>query len=179
MDDGGYRRWRSSSPESIAKGYPEPIGRELPSGTLNVSFHRDDIGHRHLEGCRTHVSRGKRRRYGVFLIDDVFFYAGRCVRLWMSSSNWQTRVVRLMTVVDRGIGVADSSGFCWIVVEHRFDPDSESCTSIRMIRRNTGWISAEDFQRLRHGRISDKPRNTPMETETVNWTRKHLIGLEI
>ena len=80
------------------------IGRELPSGTLNVSFHRDDIGHRPISKVAepTYLEESV-DDMGVFLIDDVFF-TGRTVRSALDElfELGRPRVVRLMTVVDRG-----------------------------------------------------------------------------
>jgi len=78
-------------------------GEDVPVGTLDVAFYRDDIGLRPvLPEAATHIP-GELTGATVVLVDDVLF-TGRTVRAALNAlaDYGRARVIQLAVMVDRG-----------------------------------------------------------------------------
>jgi len=88
----------------LAKQIHQNTGREIPTGVLDISMHRDDL---HLRGTpptvkNTSIPCGLDGKT-VALVDDVFF-TGRTVRAAMDALNdfGRPRRIQLAVLIDRG-----------------------------------------------------------------------------
>ncbi len=83
--------------------FEELKGYRLATGTVNVSFHRDDIGHRPISKVKspTHFDTEINGRK-VILLDDVF-YSGRTVKAALDElfENGRPSHVKLLVMIDR------------------------------------------------------------------------------
>ena len=88
----------------LAKRVKEKLGITLPTGSLNVSFHRDDIGSRPITRPKTPTDLPKSiDRANIILLDDVI-HSGRTIRAALDElfEHGRPRLTKLMTMVDRG-----------------------------------------------------------------------------
>ncbi|HQV58963.1 MAG TPA: bifunctional pyr operon transcriptional regulator/uracil phosphoribosyltransferase PyrR [Ilumatobacteraceae bacterium] len=78
-------------------------GRAVPVGSIDVSFHRDDVGIRPIVPGRVSQIPTSLDGKTVVLVDDVL-YTGRTVRAALEALNeyGRPRAVQLAVVVDRG-----------------------------------------------------------------------------
>jgi pyrimidine operon attenuation protein/uracil phosphoribosyltransferase len=78
-------------------------GRRLPTGSLDVTVHRDDFAERGLRAAPRPSELPDIDGRNVVLVDDVLF-TGRTVRAALDALNdyGRPRVVRLAVLVDRG-----------------------------------------------------------------------------
>ncbi|HEY0519751.1 MAG TPA: bifunctional pyr operon transcriptional regulator/uracil phosphoribosyltransferase PyrR [Ilumatobacteraceae bacterium] len=79
------------------------IGSPVPVGSLDVSFHRDDVGLRPIVPGHVTSIPGSLEGSTVVLVDDVLF-TGRTVRAALEALNdyGRPRAVQLAVIVDRG-----------------------------------------------------------------------------
>ena len=83
---------------------PASTDSPVPVGSLDVSFHRDDVGLRPIVPGQRHRHPGVARRHARSCsIDDVLF-TGRTVRAALEALNeyGRPRAVQLAVIVDRG-----------------------------------------------------------------------------
>ena len=88
----------------LARRVQEKHGVTLPLGSLNVSFHRDDIGSRPITKPKTPTHLPETiDRAKIILVDDVI-HSGRTIRAALDElfEHGRPRLVKLMTLVDRG-----------------------------------------------------------------------------
>jgi pyrimidine operon attenuation protein/uracil phosphoribosyltransferase len=88
---------------ALAKIAEESGAPPVPVGSIDVSFHRDDVGLRPIvPGAVTEIPFGIDGK-AVVLVDDVL-YTGRTVRAALEALNdyGRPRSVQLAVVVDRG-----------------------------------------------------------------------------
>ena len=78
-------------------------GERPPTGSLDVTLHRDDFGERGLRATPSPTALPDVDGRNVVLVDDVLF-TGRTVRAALDALNdyGRPRVVRLAVLVDRG-----------------------------------------------------------------------------
>jgi pyrimidine operon attenuation protein/uracil phosphoribosyltransferase len=78
-------------------------GQAIPSGSLDVSMHRDDLGHRIAPDVQPTVIPFDVNGKTVVLVDDVLF-SGRTVRAAMDALNdfGRPKRIQLAVLVDRG-----------------------------------------------------------------------------
>ena len=82
----------------------EVEGAEVPTGSLDVTMHRDDLRHQPTRApMRTSIPPGGIDDKVVVLVDDVL-YSGRTIRAALDalSDLGRPRAVRLAVLVDRG-----------------------------------------------------------------------------
>jgi len=89
--------------EEIAQALGKIDGQEPPLGTLDVAFHRDDIGLRPVLPSAVSEIPFDLSGYTIVLVDDVLF-TGRTIRaaLDVLHSYGRPRAVQLAVMVDRG-----------------------------------------------------------------------------
>jgi pyrimidine operon attenuation protein / uracil phosphoribosyltransferase len=90
--------------QELARRVQKKLGLTLPLGSLNVSFHRDDIGSRPIPLPKTPTSLPQIvDRANVILIDDVI-HSGRTIRAALDElfEHGRPRMTKLITMVDRG-----------------------------------------------------------------------------
>ena len=88
----------------LAAKMEEEFSREIPTGSLNISFHRDDIGTNPIpRDCTPTQLPPEVESSTCILVDDVFF-SGRTVRAALNELFDQGRpaCVELAVLVDRG-----------------------------------------------------------------------------
>jgi pyrimidine operon attenuation protein/uracil phosphoribosyltransferase len=78
-------------------------GRTVPLGTLDVTFHRDDLDQKTVPTIHPTVIPGDINDKTVILVDDVFF-TGRTTRAALDALHdyGRPRAVQLAVLVDRG-----------------------------------------------------------------------------
>jgi len=103
--------------ERLARAVSEQLRRPVPSGVLNVSFHRDDLGRNPIPDMSAATSIPQDIEGAVVvLVDDVLF-TGRTVRAALEElfSHGRPARVELAVLVDRGNRclpiAADYTGF--------------------------------------------------------------------
>jgi pyrimidine operon attenuation protein/uracil phosphoribosyltransferase len=90
--------------ERLARAVSEQLRRAVPTGVLNVSFHRDDLGRNPIPDLSTATSIPQDLEGAVVvLVDDVLF-TGRTVRAALEElfSHGRPARVELAVLVDRG-----------------------------------------------------------------------------
>lgn len=90
--------------QELAKRIKEKLGLTMPVGSLNVSFHRDDIGSRPITRPKTPTCLPEAiDRANVIIIDDVI-HSGRTIRAALDElfEHGRPRMTKLITLVDRG-----------------------------------------------------------------------------
>ena len=89
--------------EDIANALSEIEGSRPPLGTLDVAFHRDDIGLRPLLPEAPTQIPFNLDNHAVVIVDDVL-YTGRTIRAALDALNsyGRARTVQLAVMVDRG-----------------------------------------------------------------------------
>jgi pyrimidine operon attenuation protein/uracil phosphoribosyltransferase len=89
--------------EEIAQALGKIDGQEPPLGTLDVAFHRDDIGLRPVLPSAVSEIPFDLSGHTIVLVDDVLF-TGRTIRaaLDVLHSYGRPRAVQLAVMVDRG-----------------------------------------------------------------------------
>lgn len=93
--------------EEINNRLEKRAGNRLPSGILNVSFHRDDIGSRPITRPKEPTQLPFQMQHAsVILVDDVI-HSGRTTRAALDElfEHGRPAIVKLMTLVDRGYRV--------------------------------------------------------------------------
>lgn len=98
----GIQRGGAHIAKRLAGKIKDTEGAEIPVGTLDISFYRDDIRIRQPAVSRTEIPfdvNGRR----VVLVDDVFF-TGRSIRAAMDAIMDMGRpsLIQLAVLVDRG-----------------------------------------------------------------------------
>jgi len=91
--------WIADELAAVLAGIEQPV----PVGSLDVSFHRDDVGLRPIVPGRVTSIPVSLDGTTVILIDDVLF-TGRTVRAALEALNeyGRPRAVQLAVIVDRG-----------------------------------------------------------------------------
>ncbi len=89
--------------EQIAQLLVEIDGREVPVGTLDVAFYRDDFSLRPVRAGEVTDIGGDLTDKVVVLVDDVLF-TGRTVRAALDAlgDHGRARAIQLAVMVDRG-----------------------------------------------------------------------------
>lgn len=88
----------------LAHAVGTALGRAIPEGTLNVSFHRDDIGRRPIPKSATETALpADVEGASVVLVDDVLF-SGRTARAALEEvfSFGRPERIELAVLIDRG-----------------------------------------------------------------------------
>jgi pyrimidine operon attenuation protein/uracil phosphoribosyltransferase len=87
----------------LAEIIEQVAGEQVPVGTLDVAFYRDDIGLRPVLPEAATAIPGELRGKTVVLVDDVLF-TGRTVRAALNAlaDYGRARAVQLAVMVDRG-----------------------------------------------------------------------------
>jgi len=131
----------------LQKRFMEKTGRSLTLGTLNASYHRDDIGSRPITHPKTPTDLlFEVQHTSILLVDDVI-HSGRTIRAAMDElfEHGRPRVVKLLVVLDRGHRVLpiqpDFSAFFLDLEPHRklqvvIDPEDPM--------RNHIWARSKD-----------------------------------
>jgi pyrimidine operon attenuation protein/uracil phosphoribosyltransferase len=80
------------------------LQRKVPTGILNVSFHRDDIGSRPIAAPKFPTSLPAKVQDAVVVLVDDVFHSGRTIRAAMDElfEHGRPKAVRLVVLVDRG-----------------------------------------------------------------------------
>lgn len=90
--------------ERLARAVGEQVGRAVPHGVLNVSFHRDDLGRNPIPDMSTATTIPQDLEGAVVVLADDVLFTGRTVRAAMEEvfAHGRPARVELAVLVDRG-----------------------------------------------------------------------------